>query len=341
MAKGDAPAGPDYSKLLSQQTAANQQAFQTQTQASRPTIIGPTGTSSWTNKPTFDQGLYEADQTAYNKARSDWEAAHPATTTGYDGATVANPGYSPYGEAAPNASDAKYQRDNWTQTITQDPKFQALTEAAARQATPSTQQLPQWDGPKYDSGTRDKYVSDALNAFYSRFNPDTALQEQRLNDRLVQQGINPGTAAYAEQQTLQGRREDDARLQAMAQAQQTGDQMATNEQNRAMQVANANFDKGAQTSQFNASEQQRMLAALIAATGQQQGNGTVATPGYSAPDYLGAANQQYQNQVGVYNADTAANSNLYSGLLGLAGAYFGGPAGAAAGSVAGRQLARG
>ena len=60
---------------------------------------------------------------------------------------------------------------------------------------------------------------------------------------------------------------------------------------------------------------------------------------------LGAANANYQAQLGAYNSQQAGNSGMMGGLLGLGGgilgAVYGGPTGAAVGANIGSGLGSG
>lgn len=133
---GSAPTAPDYTKLIGLQTGANRDSFNYQTDASHINSVTPTGSSTWSNNPTFDQSGYDAAMAKWNNANSKgtWVpggmttaggsgdgSSGPTETGGYwDGATSD-------GTAAPDR--AAFTHNNYTNTQAYTPEMQALFDA--------------------------------------------------------------------------------------------------------------------------------------------------------------------------------------------------------------------
>lgn len=142
MAKGgDAPAAPDYAKLIPLQTAANKDVFNYALGSSRVNNVGPYGTQTWSQTPTFDQG-------GYDRAMADWQAGNrqgtwvpggsqaPSAGMGYwnaegMGGAADTPGHwdgaSSDGSRAPTRD--QFTSNQWTQTTQLSPEQQRLYDA--------------------------------------------------------------------------------------------------------------------------------------------------------------------------------------------------------------------
>lgn len=72
MKDGSAPAGPDYSQLIPLQSAADLQKFNTQLQASRVNTTGPTGSTTWSRTPQFDNTGYQTALASYLQSHPDF-----------------------------------------------------------------------------------------------------------------------------------------------------------------------------------------------------------------------------------------------------------------------------
>lgn len=107
------------------------------------------------------------------------------------------------------------------------------------------------------------------------------------------------------------------------------------------QVAQQLFDNDLRGSTFGNQSRQQGLSELLALralpfnelasirTGNQvqvpSGQAQYSVPNLNAPNALGAAEQDYQNQLGVYNAGVAGDNALMGGLFGLGAAAMGAP----------------
>jgi len=142
------------------------------------------------------------------------------------------------------------------------------------------------------------------DAIMRRLQPQMAQQNEMSDAQLANQGIAPGTEAYANAKRMLQQGQNDAMTSAIINGMNTG--MAANQQ-------------GFQQEAYNQMQPINVINALR--TGSQ-----VSSPSYvntpqqantAGPDYLGATNAQYQNQLSAYNADQASNSNMLGGLMNL------------------------
>jgi len=140
-----------------------------------------------------------------------------------------------------------------------------------------------------------------------RLAPQIAQNRELLTNQLANQGIPIGSDAYNRAQMTQGQKEND--LYAAATTQGFGTGLQANQQ--AYNQALTNYNLPLNT-----------LSALR--TGAQVQNPTFVNSANQAttagPDLLGAASQQYNAALGNTNMQNAAQANLNSGLMGLAGA---------------------
>ena len=145
------------------------------------------------------------------------------------------------------------------------------------------------------------------DAAMSRLAPQLSQQRELLNNQLANQGIPVGSQAWQTAQMNQGQKENDLLAANTTQGFNTG--LAANQ--------NA-FNQ--QMTQYNM--QLNTLSSLR--TGAQVQNPTFVNSANQAttagPDLLGAASSQYNAALGNANMQNAAQSNLNSGLMGLAGA---------------------
>lgn len=185
--------------------------------------------------------------------------------------------------------------------------------------------------------------------------PQLDREEGLYRSQLADQGFNPGTPGYdTELSKMRDNRSKvygDLRDRSVVSgfnlgAQNFGNARAgINDQIAALLQGNQqNFNQQLAGQQQNNSVVQQQLANALAArnqplnelnamrTGTQvqlpQGATSSPTPNLQPTDLMGAFNQQYQNQLGAYNAEAAGQNDLFGSLLGLGG-LFAGPGGLA------------
>ena len=154
----------------------------------------------------------------------------------------------------------------------------------------------------------------------ARLQPQMEVQQRALDAKLANQGIAQGTEAYNRAKIGLGMQQNDL----LNQAQLTGLQAGNTLFNQGL--AGANFGNQAQQQAFNQALTQynlplNTLSALR--TGAQVQNPTFTNAPQQATtagaDILGATQAGYNAQMGNFNAQQAAQSNLNSGLMGLGG----------------------
>jgi hypothetical protein len=142
------------------------------------------------------------------------------------------------------------------------------------------------------------------DAIMRRLQPQIQQESQASDAQLANQGIAPGTEAYANAKRQLAQNQNDRQVAAITGGMNVG--------------LNAN-QQGFTQQAYNQMQPINVINALR--TGSQ-----VSSPNYvntpqqantAGPDYLGATNAQYQNQLSAYNANQASNSGLLGGLMNL------------------------
>jgi hypothetical protein len=145
------------------------------------------------------------------------------------------------------------------------------------------------------------------DAYMQRLAPQIQQGQERLEQRLANQGIGIGTEAFDRAMRNQAQRENDLLLGATTQGFDVGSR--ANRQAFEQELAKYNLPLNT-------------LSALR--TGAQVQNPTFVNSANQAttsgPDLLGASNMQYNASMGDFNARNAAQQNFNSGLMSLGGA---------------------
>lgn len=173
----------------------------------------------------------------------------------------------------------------------------------------------------------------ATQALLSRINPELDRQQESLRTQLANQGIAQGSAAWNNAMGSFGQQRNDAVTQAGLQGinlgmQQQGQTYNQQTQNRQLAAALQGQQFGQQNQlRGTALQEQAYLRNLPINELNALRSGSQVQmpefPGYtqqattSGPDYLGAAQNTYQSQLGASNAQSAGNANMMSGLFGL------------------------
>jgi hypothetical protein len=195
-----------------------------------------------------------------------------------------------------------------TANTTLDPAGQAAIGGARQGAGDRLSQfLRQYSGVRPDfSAERDEYESALYGRFASRLDPQYQDRERSLLSRLEAQGITQGSQAY---------------------------QSALDDFNRERRSA---YDEARTSSVLGGgAEQSRMFDMFSQARGQDFGEvGSLFNLGQlgyvpqgvsqiAAPDFMGAANNQYLGQIGAYNNAQQQQAAQQQGLFGLLGTLGG------------------
>lgn len=263
-------------------------------------------------------------------AAPDYTGAAEATAAGNleaaKYATVANRAnqYTPYGSLTWQRGATDF--DPWTQRINLTPEGQSLLDQSNRtsqnlanlqdtsSARVAAQQAAGWGDDKLVQSPFNPGET-AQDAIMRRMQPQLDRSRNSAETRLANQGIQQGSEAWRNAQDDIGRQENDAYSQAALQGISAGQQAR---------------QQGIQEQQYFNTRDLNALNALR--TGSQVTNPTFG--GYAqqattqGADMMGAANMQYNAELGATNAKNAGIGNLTSGLFSLGGAALGGPAGA-------------
>ncbi len=144
----------------------------------------------------------------------------------------------------------------------------------------------------------------AQDAMMSRLQPQLAQQEEALRTRMANQGITLGSDAYGKEMTAQGQRANDLQLQAALQG------INLDQANRASALQEQAYIQDRPLNLVNALRS----GAQVQSPQFQQYAQQATTAG---PNYSGAAQSQYQADLGAVNAANAGSAGLAKGLFGV------------------------
>ena len=177
----------------------------------------------------------------------------------------------------------RYNVNNGLAGLTWDPATNTLN-------TTYGQQMQGVLGNLFGGTNADKQAADSVyGAFSDRYEPIFERQTNNLQDRLANQGIPVGSEAYSRAMSDMSQTQNDARQQAMYQAQQAGQQARNNEIQNNLSIFSA----------FNP---------LNGYTGS------------SAQGSTAMYDNLYNSQVNAYNAQQQAAQNMAQGWLNLGSA---------------------
>jgi hypothetical protein len=332
---GSAPAAPDYTQAAKDTAAGNLEMAKYATRANRINQYTPYGSLTYTQKqPSFDQAGYDKAMAAYQSGPST-----VADGSGYDtlswetGEPVRRFVPGQQATSAPRREDFMGADDGsgWEQRMELTPQAQAtldknmaLSDKYAETAGIGFDRARQiFENPQIDESLLPQRAIDigrtAQEALLSRIEPNLLREDEALRTRLANQGIGLGSTAYGREMALQGQKGTDLRLQAALQG------INLDQANRA---AALNEAYTAQSRPLDLINSLRTGAQVQNPTFQ----GFAQQANVAGPDLLGAANQQYGQQMSGYNAEQAANASMTQGLMGLGGAALLSPVGTFSGA---------
>lgn len=241
----------------------------------------------------------------------------------------------------------------WIQKESVDGRTQALINASYQQAMKGAGQLGALQNRKdfagvpgaylYDQKLNDDYSKKFTESLLARERPQQQVDQRQMETRLRLQGLQPGTEAYnrAYQNLLTS--QGDVNMQAQLQGMLAGGQEARNIYTTRMQGQQQMYDQALKNymNPFNVQGQVQDLStgSFGAYLPSYQGFGTAG--GSPGADMMGAAQQQYAQQVQLANekaARRASQGSMWGSAIGAGvGAMAGGnvAAGAAVGGAAG------
>jgi len=150
------------------------------------------------------------------------------------------------------------------------------------------------------------------DAMMKRLSPQIDRENQSFEQDMANKGIGAGTQAYNTAKTLLAQNQNDRLNQATVQGLNAG--LTANQQAFAQQG-------------YNQMQPINVINALR--TGSQVASPQYVNPAQQAttagPDILGATGQQYNAQLGATNANNAATSGFFGGLMNMGASYLGAP----------------
>ena len=303
MGKPSTPPPPDYRAAAEEQGAANQATLAQQTYANRPSQSSPWGMMDWTTGTAIDPSSGE-EVTTWQQNQS----LDPRLQQGLEDQLV-------LGNRRTDL--ARYLGGRVNRAL--DNPFDS-TSSRFRDVTEMS------DPNTY----RERGEQGAYDRMTSRLDPRFEDEQEALTIRLRNQGLRPGDEAYESEMDRFNRTKTDAYQAAMNESIGAGrqesdlafgqglQQQAQSAQLRSQEIAEALQDRGMPLQEINA---------LLAGQGIQPafGGGVPQAGAAQAPNYVGAAQSQYDAAADAYNAQAGQQQGLMSGLFGLGSAALGGP----------------
>lgn len=295
---GSSPPPPDYMGAALATAQGNADAARVAASANRVNQYTPYGTMIYERIPgSFDQAAYQA-------AMKEWQEE--------GGNLKKKPSMEAFGNP-----------DAWQVTQNLSPEQQQLLQYQ-NQTSLGLGQLS-GKGLEYVSSMMDqpfdtsRLPAEQINpgqtaqqAIMARLDPKFGQTEEALRTRLANQGIAAGTEAWGNEMRGFNEAKNDAYIQAALQGMNIGQQAR---------------QQALQEQAYLRAEPLNTLNAVR--TGAQVTNPTFSNVPQQAttqgPDIMGATQNQYNAQMGQYNAGQAANAGMLGGLFSLGGAALGSP----------------
>jgi hypothetical protein len=235
----------------------------------------------------------------------------------------------------------------WTQTETLSPELQqaynnqlanqAKSQGLQSSALDQLQQLQAQGGFKdpgitaaYDPNYANQYATDYTKSLLARITPQQQVDMTNLDTKLKQQGLVPGTEAYDRAYQNLSKAQGDVNTQANLQGMMAGQQAGQSAFQTDLQGQSAKRDAALQDYMIPWSTASQAAGLAGGVNIPTMGTGVTSTPGLTTPDLMGAAQQQYAQQMQNYNQQQKQASGKGQGI----GSTVGGLAGAAIGTWA-------
>jgi len=217
----------------------------------------------------------------------------------------------------------------WTQTIQGsqgNQTLQAGANATAGQAVDALNNHPLNTGGMTDlfslSGkTPGGFNDQAYQAIMSRLNPDMDRRRAAAETQLANQGITRGSEAWTGQEDQLGRDENDARMQGIL----GGFQQGSKDLNDSLSLATGTATQRAGQLGEQQTLRSQPLTDYMAMRGADKAPtfGQYTTAGSAtAPNFLGAAQSQYNAVLDQQNLSADQRASLNNGLFSLGGAFL-------------------
>jgi hypothetical protein len=323
---GSAPQAPDPVATAQAQTSQNIATARKQAELNRVNSYSPFGSLTYSRAdPIFDES-------GYNAALSEWQKQIDAlgtapnqtqkVNTGIGIMSGANPAYADYQKRLaalgkmPTRGQFTTSTDQWEQRFDLDPSFQPILDSLRGNLSQpfSMEGFPQAPGIDDFSGDAQRVEQATFDRAMNLLKPQFDMDEERLQQRLVDQGIGPVNTAGSRQLDDLSRRQGDVLTNLGLDSVRAG----RAEQSRLYGLATD------ARSRAIAEALQERLQPLNEAAALFQGS-----PAFSVPtpqsqvmptDVYGPINTSYQGALDNYNQRIATNNANMSGLYGLGAA---------------------
>jgi hypothetical protein len=308
---GSAPAAPDYASLLNQQAGINLGTFHQQLGAGRIDAANPYGSSSWTAPAGFWAGANGPSGTSTGPAPTDTATAQtvPSPITGSIADRAAGGNSNQINVPGGAGGSALFPKPTgpWTQSSNFSKPVQNIVNPALGGAAGALNTFNPSKNPTFDP-------ANVGAAFYAKemglLDPSFKTQMTGLTNQLGAEGFDTtgGSAGGARDaiNNLQNQ-QNLARTQAAASA-------------ISQEIPQGAMELAAKQSVQNAPIQQaQALESIGTAPASLLPGGAAQTPSLTGVDAMGAAQQNFANQMSGYNAEQARAANTQSGLFSLAG----------------------
>jgi len=334
--KGSAPAIPDYIGAAQTQAASSRELTDVQNWANRPTQNTPWGSTNWSAKAGTDPST--------GKPITQWTqntTINPQLQDALDDQLAIQSGKSDLAQGFMSRVANEYSKPfDWNNL----PQMQGVGEASKLQSGFNFgPQIPQ-----IDSAYRDQVAGQLMQ----KMQPVHDYQTRGLETKLANQGLRPGSEAYNRAMGQLGQQQAAERYNALDasgnEAQRLfGMQMQSAQQGYNQNLGAAQFGNQAATQQQGlnlqaAQFQNQLRQQAIAEQAQRRGmslnemNALLSgqqvampqMPGFNqaqrseTPQILNAVGQQYDAQLGAYNAQQASNNALLGSVAQLGQAAF-------------------
>lgn len=286
------------------------------------------------------QYQYGTKAAAYNAGLNNVNTQGPLSSTNYN-----ITGYGPSG--APQYTQTTTLSQPEQQILNQSQQAQMGVGSVAPQATSQLQQLvgqgaPNMPNLQYGPGSyaptqtsiNQGAFDTAMAGQKAALDPVFNQQQEQLDASLRNSGAHPGDPAYDNAMASFNSQRANAYTQAAGQAESVANQnlMVSNQgaaqsYNEAMGNAQFNNDTRSQALQQYASAIGIPMSELQSITGiQMPGAGGGSSPSQSgsvqAPNFMQAAQNQYEGQLGQYNANVNSQNQTIGDIASLAALYF-------------------
>jgi hypothetical protein len=296
------PSSPDFTQAALQQAMMGRQGAREQTYANRPNISTPWGSYNW----SVNQGQGDPYGGIMDRSPSDsgLGGMYEGATGGgglADDVRARLAGEPTYGAE----EGGGYTPETWNLDVALSPEQQAIFESQQRAqggraglAEGAVGRAGEALGRPLESGmdARNRAEQAIYGRATSRLDPRFEQQQNQYQTRLYNMGLREGDPAFDQQMQEFGRTRNDAYQNAMNESIMGGGQEMSRQFNQGLQGR----------SQLLNELQGLMSGGQVGMPGQPNVPGA---GGYSPPDLMGAAGQQYGAGLDRYNAGQAQQQN--------------------------------